>query len=108
MSNRTRMALGLAGGYLLGRRRKAGWLLAAVGLVASRGLGAAVSRRGTAALDSSPELKELTEQARRTAMALMGGRVEQLTNRIRATTETLRSATPGAPSKAEPEQPEAE
>jgi hypothetical protein len=89
MSSRTRVALGLTAGYLLGRYRKAGWLAAIAALMATRRLGATIS--------SSPELKKLAEQGREAAIALAGNRLQGVTDRIHATTESLRPPMPGRP-----------
>lgn len=85
MGHPTRTALGLAGGYLLGRYHKAGWLvMAAVAVAASKRLGESLAG------SSSPELKKLVDQGRETATALMGNQVQGLTSRLQATTESLR------------------
>lgn len=102
-----RMALGLAGGYLLGRTRKGRLLLVLAAAVASRGVTAGLAKRGAAALGSSPELTKLADQGREAAVAVLSNRIEGLTERIHARTEALRQP-PGVPEPGgeEPEEPD--
>jgi hypothetical protein len=101
------MALGLAGGYLLGRTRKGRLLLVLAAAVASRGVTAGLAKRGAAALGSSPELTKLADQGREAAVAVLSNRIEGLTERIHARTEALRQP-PGVPEPGgeEPEEPD--
>lgn len=85
METRTRVALGLAGGYLLGRFRKARWLLA------------------LAAVGSSPEVRKLIGQGREAVVGALHTGMEGLTERIHATTESLR-ADGHKPAEGEPEE----
>jgi hypothetical protein len=100
MKNGTRIALGLAGGYLLGRYRKARWLmLLAGGAAATRAAGSRMQQS-----ESSAELlSKLAEQGQEVAAAIVGSRMEGITQRIHDTTESLRQAVggPEAPSEGE-------
>jgi hypothetical protein len=92
MSDRTRIALGLAGGYLLARSRKTRWLAAAAALVAAKRLGGAAIRQGATALGSAPELEQLAEQGREAAVAVLSNRIAGLSQRIHARTESIQHA----------------
>jgi hypothetical protein len=107
----TRIALGLTGGYLLGRFRKTRWLLLLAAGVTSGRVADTVLQRGTASIGSSPELSKLAEQGREAAVAVLGSRMEGLTDAIRARTESLRQGLTGekpAGSGAERSDPDAE
>ncbi|QSB15185.1 hypothetical protein JQS43_02090 [Natronosporangium hydrolyticum] len=112
MGNRSRLALGLAGGYLLGRYRKTRWLLAVAALVASKRLGeAALARGGDEGGEgggSSPELKKLADQGRETAASLLANQMRGLSSRIHSKTESLQqSSAESTESPAEPSAQEA-
>ncbi|GHB46249.1 hypothetical protein GCM10010377_41400 [Streptomyces viridiviolaceus] len=65
--NRTALAAAVAGGYLLGRTRKAGLALAVGSYLAGRRLGLSPGRvlsQGLGRLQQAPQLQELTEQVR--------------------------------------------
>lgn len=119
MKRGTTVALSVAGGYLLGRFRKARWLLmTAAAVAASRKSGGGVLQRGAETLKSSPEVGKLAEQGRQAAAAVLGRRMEGLTGRVHSVTERLQSPGMGdgrrAPAEgeqeagAEGEQPEQE
>ena len=113
MNNRTRLAMGLAGGYLLGRYRKTRMLGAIVAMVAAKRLGDAAVKKGTAALGSPAELDKLAGAGREAAVAVLSGRINGLTRRIHDRTESMRhpggdQSPPEAESPSEDEsQPEA-
>ncbi len=91
MAKGTRIALGLAGGYVLGRYRKARWLmLLAAGAAATRAAGSRMEQS-----ESSAELTKLADQGREVAAAIVGSRMEGITRRIHDTTESLRQAASG-------------
>ena len=89
METRTRIALGLAGGYLLGRFRKARWLLA------------------LAAVGSSPEVRKLVQQGRENVVSALSTGMEGLNERIHAATESLRGDSPNGQGP-QGEQPESQ
>lgn len=91
MSDRTRLALGLAGGYLLGRYRRTRWLAALVAVAAARKLGESVVKKGGQALGAAPELQKLAGAGREAAVAVLSGRINGLTQRIHERTEALRA-----------------
>ena len=103
MKSGTRIGLGLAGGYVLGRFTKARWLTLVAAGVASKKIADSLAGRGSSMVSASPELSRLAEQGREAAAAMFGSRIEGLTERIHATTESLRQG--GEPQE---EQPEAE
>ena len=65
--NRTALAAAVAGGYLLGRTRKAGLALAVGSYLAGRRLGLSPGRvlsQGLGRLQQTPQFQELTDQVR--------------------------------------------
>jgi hypothetical protein len=106
MGNRSRLALGLAGGYLLGRYRKTRWLLAVAALVASKRLGEAALQRGGGEGDSAPELKKLADQGRETAASLLANQMRGLSSRIHSKTESLQQSSAGTKGDEESESAE--
>jgi hypothetical protein len=108
MKHRTGLALGMAGGYLLGRFRKTRWLVALAGLAAaSRPVARAAQRAGTA-LGSSPEVRRFAEQGRVAAEAMVGGRIDNLSGRLSAVTKSLRQPSPDHQPEPEERRPEEE
>jgi outer membrane biosynthesis protein TonB len=103
MKSGTRIALGLAGGYVVGRFTKTRWLTLVAAGVASKKIADSLAGRGASMVSASPELSKLAEQGREAAAAMLGSRIEGLTERIHTRTESLRQG--GEP---EEEQPEAE
>src|SRR5690606_5689151 len=95
------VALGLAGGYLLGRFRKGRWLLMAAAVAATRRRDGLL-RRGAESLKSSPEIGKLAEEGKDAAVALLGQRMEGLTGMIHTATRKLR----GEPEEGAEEEPE--
>src|SRR5690606_9690235 len=95
------VALGLAGGYLLGRFRKGRWLLMAAAVTATRRRDGLL-RRGAESLKSSPEIGKLAEEGKDAAVALLGQRMEGLTGMISTATRKLR----GEPEEGAEEEPE--
>src|SRR5690606_22932495 len=95
------VALGLAGGYLLGRFRKGRWLLMAAAMAATRRRGGLL-RRGAESLKSSPEIGKLAEEGKEAAAAVLGRRIEGLTGMISTATRKLR----GEPEEGAEEEPE--
>jgi hypothetical protein len=108
MKSGTRIALGLAGGYVVGRFTKTRWLTLVAAGVASKKIADSLAGRGASMVSASPELGKLAEQGREAAAAMLGSRIEGLTERIHTRTESLRQG--GAPEEEQPEeeQPEAE
>ncbi len=96
MKRATTIALGLAGGYLLGRFRKARWLLMAAAVAAG---GRATSGLAEKA-EVGPELQSLAEQGRKVAVSVLGRQMTAATGRIRKVTESLkrRAEQDGGPS----------
>jgi hypothetical protein len=91
MKRGTTVALGVAGGYLLGRFRKARWLLmTAAAVAASKRSGGGMLQRGAETLKSSPEIGKLAEQGRDAAAAVLGRRMEGLTDKVHSVTERVR------------------
>jgi len=86
----TRIALGLAGGYVLGRYKKTRWLALLAAGLSSKQIADSVVQRGASSISSSPELTKLVEQGRETAAAILGGRMEELTGFLHARSESLR------------------
>lgn len=102
-----RIALGLAGGYLLGRKRNGRMLLLLGAALASRNLAGAAARRGTDSLTSSPQVAGLIDQGREAMVAMLSSRIESLTDQLHSRTEALRRpGMPGGEEAEEPEQPE--
>src|SRR5690606_24646329 len=95
------VALGLPGGYLLGRFRKGRWLLMAAAVAATRRRDGLL-RRGAESLKSSPEIGKLAEEGKDAAVALLGQRMEGLTGMIHTATRKLR----GEPEEGAEEEPE--
>ncbi len=81
-----RIALGLAGGYLLGRGKKGGLLLLAAALLTG---GNGPVQRGAAALGGG-ELAKLTDQGRQAVQGLVSSGIEALADRLHDKTEALR------------------
>jgi hypothetical protein len=112
-----RVALGVAGGYFLGRTKKMKLALMLGGMAAGRSAGGPgeLLGRGTKLLNSSPELARLTdvlrgrllEAGKGAALAVATRQVESFTDRVGKRVESLGDI--GAPlrKKAE-EEPEAE
>ena len=108
MKSGTRIALGLAGGYVVGRFTKTRWLTLVAAGVASKKIADSLAGRGASMVSASPELGKLAEQGREAAAAMLGSRIEGLTERIHTRTESLRQG--GEPEEEQPEeeQPEEE
>lgn len=104
MKGGTKIALGVAGGYVLGRFRKTRWLALLAAGLATKKAADELGQRGATSIGSSPELSKLAEQGREAAAAILGSRIEGLTERIHARTESLRE-TAGA-GEEEGEEPE--
>lgn len=90
MKQAGRIALGLAGGYALGRLGKARWLVMLGAGLASKRIASTLAQRGASSLAPSGELSSLAEHGRDAAVTLIGQRMEKLTERLHATTESLR------------------
>jgi hypothetical protein len=94
-----RVAVGVAGGYLLGRTRKMKLALMLAGMAAGRSAGGPgeLLNRGTKLLGSSPELARLTDEVRGrlldagkgAALAVATRQVESLTDRVGKRVESL-------------------
>lgn len=124
MKREAQLAMAAAGGYFLGRSRKARWALLLGGVAASRALGGPgeLVQQGTKALKSSPDLSKLggdvsgrlLAAGRSAAVRAASGQIESLTDRLNERAESLRQ--PDEPSEDEsrdeadspdePEQPE--
>jgi hypothetical protein len=112
-----RVALGVAGGYFLGRTKKMKLALMLGGMAAGRSAGGPgeLLGRGTKLLSSSPELSRLTDEVRGrlleagkgAALAVATRQVESLTDRVGKRVESLGDI--GAPRrKKADEEPETE
>ncbi|MBE1583506.1 hypothetical protein ACFPOI_32285 [Nonomuraea angiospora] len=118
MKDRCRVALALAAGYYLGRRRKLRWAtaLAAAGVAGalrkSEG-GGGLLGQGLKILGSSPEIEQLTgrlrgellEVGKAAAVAATSRQIDSLTEKLHGRAESIRQA--GRP-RAEEEEPEEE
>ncbi|MDX3102669.1 hypothetical protein ACIBO5_40590 [Nonomuraea angiospora] len=118
MKDRCRVALALAAGYYLGRRRKLRWAtaLAAAGVAGalrkSEG-GGGLLGQGLKILGSSPEIEQLTgrlrgellEVGKAAAVAATSRQIDSLTEKLHGRAESIRHA--GRPRAAE-EEPEEE
>jgi hypothetical protein len=112
-----RVALGVAGGYLLGRTKKMKLALMLGGMAAGRRAGGPgeLLSRGTKLLETSPELSRLVgdvrgrllEAGKGAALAVAARQVEALTDRVGKRVESLAGAGAPRPGKAE-EEPEAD
>jgi hypothetical protein len=110
-----RVALGVAGGYLLGRTKKMKLALMLGGMAAGRRAGGPgeLLSRGTKLLDSSPELSRLVgdvrgrllEAGKGAALAVATRQVEALTDRVGKRVESLGGGGTSRRGKAE-EEPE--
>ncbi len=93
------MALGVAGGYLLGRTKKMKLALMFAGMAAGRRAGGPgeLLKGGTKLLSSTPELARLTDQVRgrlleagkSAALAVAARQVESITDRVGRRVESL-------------------
>ncbi|WP_232665601.1 hypothetical protein [Pseudonocardia sp. TRM90224] len=93
------MALGVAGGYFLGRTKKMKLALMLGGMVAGRRAGGPgeLIAKGTSLLSSSPELSKLTgevrgrlvEAGKAAALAVAARQVESLTDRVSKRVESI-------------------
>jgi hypothetical protein len=107
-----RVALGVAGGYLLGRTKKMKLALMLGGMAAGRRAGGPgeLLSRGTKLLETSPELSRLVgdvrgrllEAGKGAALAVAARQVEALTDRVGKRVESLGSA--GAPRRGKAEE----
>jgi hypothetical protein len=96
------VALGVAGGYLLGRTKKMKLALMLAGMAAGRRAGGPgeLLKGGTKLLSSTPELARLTDQVRgrlldagkSAALAVAARQVESLTDRVGRRVESLGDA----------------
>jgi hypothetical protein len=112
-----RVALGVAGGYLLGRTKKMKLALMLGGMAAGRRAGGPgeLLNRGTKLLETSPELSRLVgdvrgrllEAGKGAALAVAARQVEALTDRVGKRVESLAGAGEPRRGKAE-EEPEAD
>jgi len=108
-----RVALGVAGGYLLGRTRKMKLALMLGGMVAGQRAGGPreLLSRGTKLIQASPELSRLVgdvrgrllEAGKGAAVAVATRQVESLTDRVGKRVESLAGAGVPQPRKAEEE-----
>jgi hypothetical protein len=106
------VALGVAGGYLLGRTKKMKLALMLGGMAAGRRAGGPgeLLSRGTKLLETSPELSRLVgdvrgrllEAGKGAALAVAARQVEALTDRVGKRVESLGSA--GAPRRGKAEE----
>lgn len=111
-----RVALGVAGGYLLGRTKKMKLALMLGGMAAGRRVGGPgeLLSRGTKLLETSPELSRLVgdvrgrllEAGKGAALAVAARQVEALTDRVGKRVESLGGAGEPRRGKAEEEEPE--
>lgn len=111
-----RVALGVAGGYLLGRTKKMKLALMFAGMAAGRSAGGPgeLLKGGTKLLSSSPELARLTDEVRgrlmeagkTAALAVATRQVESLTDRVGRRVESLGDL--GSPRRRDPEEPSPE
>lgn len=107
MKDQARMALAVAAGYYLGRRRKLRWALSVAAAGATKrltGRHAGLLQQGTKLL-ANPEVKaladtvrgRLVEAGRAAAVSAASSRIDALTDRLQERTESLRrSAEPAA------------
>ncbi|MER6005706.1 hypothetical protein ABT120_44670 [Nonomuraea angiospora] len=118
MKDRCRVALALAAGYYLGRRRKLRWAtaLAAAGVAGAMRKsdgGGGLLGQGLKILGSSPEIEQLTgrlrgellEVGKAAAVAATSRQIDSLTEKLHGRAESIRQA--GRPRAAE-EEPEGE
>lgn len=94
MSATTKIALGVASGYLLGRTKKLRLAVTVAGLLAGQRMAGRGSllEQGTKLLDSSPELKKLQDQirgrlmdaAKDAALGVAASRMEQMAEALQA------------------------
>jgi hypothetical protein len=111
-----RVALGVAGGYFLGRTKKMKLALMLGGMAAGRRAGGPgeLLRTGTKLLNSSPELARLTDEVRGrlleagkgAALAVAARQVESLTDRVGKRVESLSDV--GVPRRKKSAEPEDE
>ena len=108
--NNGRMALCLAGGYLLGRFHKMRWALGLAGVAAGRrlrakGAGALAEVLKAPALDQLQHLRgELLAAGRTAAVAMAGNRIDALSDKLQERAASLRTE----PSRGRPEAAEGE
>lgn len=101
--NNTKLAMAVAGGYVLGRLGKARWALAVAGLMAGKKLSTNPKALLGGALEASAPLRGLADSVRgplvkagtKAAVAAAGHQMENLTDRLEQRTESLRDATAG-------------
>jgi hypothetical protein len=111
-----RVALGVIGGYFLGRTKKMKLAMMLGGMAAGRRAGGPgeLLRTGTKLLNSSPELARLTDEVRGrlleagkgAALAVAARQVESLTDRVGKRVESLSDV--GVPSRKKAAEPEDE
>jgi hypothetical protein len=111
-----RVALGVAGGYFLGRTKKMKLAMMLGGMAAGRRAGGPgeLLRTGSKLLNSSPELARLTDEVRGrlleagkgAALAVAARQVESLTDRVGKRVESLGDV--GDPRRKKSEEPEDE
>jgi len=109
-----RVALGVIGGYFLGRTKKMKLAMMLGGMAAGRKAGGPgeLLRTGSKLLNSSPELARLTEEVRGrlleagkgAALAVAARQVESLTDRVGKRVESLGDV--GVPRRKKSEEPE--
>lgn len=101
-----RVALGIAGGYFLGRTKKLKLALMLGGMAAGRRGGAGeLLSQGSKLLKNSPELAKLTDElrgrlidaAKGAAVSVATRQVESLADRVSSTVEGLATARPKVP-----------
>ena len=94
MSATTKIAVGVASGYLLGRRKKLRLALTVGSMLAGRKLATnpqALLAQGQKLADQSPELQKLQEQIRgRLIEAAKGAAIASATQRLELVTSALR------------------
>ncbi|MFL6056891.1 MAG: hypothetical protein ACJ72W_28930 [Actinoallomurus sp.] len=115
MKDGLRIALAVGAGYLMGRRRKMRLALTLAAAGASGRLGknpAALVKRGTKLLNTSPEVKNLTETVRgrlveagkAAAVTAASSQIDALSDRLQRRTDALlRPRTPGGAREEEEE-----
>ncbi|WP_431929214.1 hypothetical protein [Nonomuraea jabiensis] len=121
MKDRCRVALALAAGYFLGRRRKLRWAaaLAAAGVAGAlrRGEGGGgLLGQGLKVLGSSPEIEQLTSRLRgellevgkAAAVAATSRQIDSLTEKLHGRAESIRHAGRAPAAEEEPEEEEEE
>jgi hypothetical protein len=93
MNTRTSMALGIAAGYVLGRKHRMRWAAMLGAAAASgrlNGLTSQVLEKGTNVLRSTPELSKLADSGQRLVEAGRGAAVSAMNSRMDSMGESLK------------------